>query len=136
MSDNVIHLSDSVLLDYMSSSKTKISIWLPNELYSQLQDIGCDTITEAVVRQLEISFVSHCPTQSDGELRSAYDVLNVTLEERNKYISSLKEHNNALQSEVEHLRELHNNYMLQMQTLINQRAIEAPGAKRPWWKIW
>jgi hypothetical protein len=25
--------------------------------------------------------------------------------------------------------------MLQMQTLINQRAIEAPGAKK-WWRFW
>ena len=29
-----------------------------------------------------------------------------------------------------------NNYMLQMQTLINQKAIEAPGAKKPWWRFW
>jgi hypothetical protein len=27
-------------------------------------------------------------------------------------------------------RQMHNNYMLEMQTLINQKAIEAPGTKK------
>ena len=26
--------------------------------------------------------------------------------------------------------------MMQVQTLINQKAIEAPGAKKPWWRFW
>jgi hypothetical protein len=29
-------------------------------------------------------------------------------------------------------RQIHRNYMLQVQILINQKAIEAPGAKKPW----
>ena len=37
--------------------------------------------------------------------------------------------------ELENLR-MNNNYMLQMQTLINQKAIEAPGAKKQWWRFW
>jgi hypothetical protein len=32
-------------------------------------------------------------------------------------------------------RQMHNNCMLQIQTLINQKA-KAPGAKNPWWKVW
>jgi hypothetical protein len=37
----------------------------------------------------------------------------------------------------EDLKKVHNNYMLQVQTLINQKAIEAPGAqKKPWFKFW
>jgi len=31
---------------------------------------------------------------------------------------------------------MYNNYTFQMQTSINQKAIEAPGAKRPWWRFW
>jgi hypothetical protein len=30
------------------------------------------------------------------------------------------------------LKQMHNNYMLKMQTLINEKAIEAPGAKKSW----
>jgi len=33
-------------------------------------------------------------------------------------------------------RQMYNNYTFQMQTSINQKAIEAPGAKRPWWRFW
>ena len=48
----------------------------------------------------------------------------------------LNAHNETLKKELEDIKNLYNNYMLQMQTLINQKAIEAPGAKRPWWRFW
>ena len=48
----------------------------------------------------------------------------------------LKDYNGSLKKELEDLKAIHNNYMLQMQTLINQKAIEAPGAKKPWWRFW
>ena len=48
----------------------------------------------------------------------------------------LERHNETLKKEVENLQNLYNNYMLQMQTLINQKVIEAPGAKKPWWRFW
>ena len=55
----------------------------------------------------------------------------------------LERHNETLKTELEKaaqdkedLKSIHNNYMLQMQTLITQRAIEAPGAKKPWWRFW
>jgi len=31
---------------------------------------------------------------------------------------------------------MYNNYFLQNQILINQKAIEALGAKKAWWKLW
>lgn len=34
------------------------------------------------------------------------------------------------------LQDTYNNYMAQMQTLIKQKAVEAPGAKKPWWRFW
>ena len=34
------------------------------------------------------------------------------------------------------LQDTHNNYMAQMQTLIKQKAVEASGAKKPWWRFW
>jgi hypothetical protein len=56
----------------------------------------------------------------------------------------LKDHNETLKAEIERagqdkeaIQNLYNNYMLQMQTLINQKAIEAPGAKKKrFWEIW
>jgi len=46
-------------------------------------------------------------------------------------------HNETLKAELEKvshdkddLKETHKNYMIQMQTLINQKSIEAPGVKK------
>jgi len=35
------------------------------------------------------------------------------------------------EKDKENLKKMHNNYFLQVQTLINQKAIEAPGVKKP-----
>ena len=56
----------------------------------------------------------------------------------------LEKHNETLKAELEKasqdkedLKQMHNNYFLQVQTLINQKAIEAPGEKKkPFWKFW
>lgn len=55
----------------------------------------------------------------------------------------LEKHNQTLNKELEkahqdkdNIQNLYDNYMRQMQTLIQQKAIEAPGNKKPWWKFW
>lgn len=56
----------------------------------------------------------------------------------------LEKHNFILKGELEKaerdkedLKQTYNNYFLQIQTLINQKAIEAPGEKKkPWYKFW
>jgi DNA repair exonuclease SbcCD ATPase subunit len=57
--------------------------------------------------------------------------------------AEIERHNETLKKELEKagqdkeaIQNLYNNYMLQMQTLINQKAIEVPGAKKPWWRFW
>jgi chromosome segregation ATPase len=58
------------------------------------------------------------------------------LEEKNFRIIDLQAHKETLKKELETLQNMHNNYMMQMQTLINQKAIEVPGSKKPWWRFW
>jgi|SRR5271157_2336544 len=55
----------------------------------------------------------------------------------------LHDHNETLKKELEKaerdkddLKTTYNNYFLQVQTLINQKFIEAPGSKKPWWRFW
>ena len=71
-----------------------------------------------------------------GELR-------VKVIEQREHIETLKaELEKASQREVtlqcthDNLQHTHDNYMAQMQTLIKQNVIEAPGAKKPWWRFW
>jgi hypothetical protein len=58
------------------------------------------------------------------------------LEEKNKHIETLKEELAKAERDKEDLKVTYANYFTQVQTLINQKAIEAPGTKKPWWKIW
>ena len=136
----------------MPEEKIRVSARISKELYdSCLQRY--DNITSAINACLEL-----LRTQSEDEKKKNEDTrqqnedihrhsedkrhtnedssgegeileLKVRVEEKERHIESLK-------SELDNLRSVHNNYMLQMQTLINQKAIEAPGAKKPWWRFW
>jgi chromosome segregation ATPase len=58
------------------------------------------------------------------------------MEETQKQIKNFqKELDKAERREI-YFEEMHNNYMMQVQTLINQKQIVAPGAKKPWWRFW
>lgn len=58
-------------------------------------------------------------------------------EELEKHNSTLKGELEKAERDKEDLKTTYNNYFLQVQTLINQRAIEAPGEKKkPFWKFW
>lgn len=121
----------------MIESKHKISILVPNNIYEKLLLLGYRTITEAVIKQLESSFIRSDQIEPDNnKIQSDYNILAAIVEERNRHIAGLEEHNRILKQDLQDLKEMHNNYMLQIQSLINQRAIEAPNSKRPWWKIW
>jgi transcriptional accessory protein Tex/SPT6 len=79
----------------------------------------------------------------DAPDKIEYARLQTRLEEKDKWIIELQNHNETLKKELEKssqdkeaVQNLYNNYMLQMQTLINQKAIEAQGAKKSWWKLW
>jgi len=58
------------------------------------------------------------------------------LKEKDRSIERLENDLNKAGQREEDLKNMHNNYFLQVQTLINQKAIEAPGAKKPWWQFW
>ena len=68
------------------------------------------------------------------ELSKAADPIEIThLRTRSE---ELERHNETLKKELEISQETHRNYMMQMQTLITQKQIEVPGAKKPWWRFW
>jgi hypothetical protein len=62
--------------------------------------------------------------------------LNIRLEEKDKQIEEKDKHIESLKVELTDLKSMHNNYIHQMQTLINQKAIEARGGKKSWWGFW
>ena len=130
----------------MPEDKIRVSARIPKELYDVCLQ-RYDNITSAINAGLELlSFQSEDKTKTnednlktsedrssrqneDSNRQSDIQELKARVEEKDRHIESLK-------GELDNLRSIHNNYMVQVQTLINQKAIEAPGAKKHWWRFW
>jgi hypothetical protein len=135
MSDSKITACAKVpkeLYDFSIQKYTKISVAI-------IVGLDKDSIQNGVQNQNSIQ--NGIPNQSesirDDEAQPEKDSILKAENER------LQEINEILLANVEELKKdkdtiqnLYNNYMLQMQTLINQKSIEAPGAKKPWWRFW
>ncbi|WP_370574228.1 hypothetical protein [Methanomethylovorans sp.] len=137
----------------MPEDKRKINAWIPIELYEKVVSAGYSSTTEAIIKGLEMLF-QDTKESSEDNLGYIKDIQllhaeNETLKEQilkapdpGEYIqlhtrcNELQEHNSTLKKDLQDLKDMHNNYMLQVQTLINQKAIQGPGKARPWWKIW
>jgi uncharacterized protein (DUF3084 family) len=146
----------------MQEQKRKISVWVPSELYDNVLHAGYISPTNAVIQGFEMLTRAQSEDSPEevrrqmqvirGQMQAEIDTLkneiqrlNISLQEApdpTEFVEirarsrELERHNETLKKEVENLQNLYNNYMLQMQTLINQKAIEVPGAKKPWWRFW
>jgi Arc/MetJ-type ribon-helix-helix transcriptional regulator len=108
------------------------------ETFRQFEDIPkTNTKCQILTANLEkkVSEIAVLQATFQGSLKLS--------EEKDKRIGDLENEIEALLTELkktnqdkEDLKSMHNNYMLQMQTLINQKSIEVPGAKKPWWIFW
>ena len=91
--------------------------------------------------QAEINTLKNEIVRLNISLQEAPDPIELT--ELRVRSEEMEKHNETLRTELEKagqdkeaIQNLYNNYMLQMQTLINQKAIEVPGAKKHWWRFW
>lgn len=135
--------------------KKKIQAWIPLSIWIKIESFGFKSQNEAVNFAFEKIIEIQDNNQNESENNqidsknnqiesSMINELQARLEEKEKWIIELQNHNETLKTELEKagqdkddLKETHKNYMLQMQTLINQKAIEAPGAKKKrFWEIW
>lgn len=111
----------------------KIQAWVPNELWDDLNTEGITSPTSAVTQGLQLLLET---TKGSSQNYQETTIVKARLEEKEKQLEEKEGHIDTLKKELEDLKAMHNNYMLQVQTLINQKAIDAPGNKKPWWKIW
>lgn len=122
----------------MSDETKRIGARVPVSLLDKLCDAGYDSHTEAILKGLELLITQAKPSLTCETKENNSE----TTEHKNKIESLgvenrlLTEHIDTLKKELEISQETHRNYMMQMQTLINQKSIEAPGAKKSWWKFW
>jgi hypothetical protein len=110
--------------DYMPDEKRKISVRIPVITLESVRQLGYDSPTEAIIKGLELLInekepCDNCQTKSD----------NSRTQEQQIEIEFLRK-------EIDDLKSIHNNYMIQVQTILNQKVVEAPGSKKPWWRFW
>jgi hypothetical protein len=134
----------------VSEEKHKINVWCPESLWKQVETLGFDSPTRAVIA----SFEKLVSSSQDGGLKDqirhdkeaeiqemekklneakkrALDVqreLSSRLEEANHQIEGLKK-------DKENLIEMYNKHVLQVQVLLNQKEIEVHKAKKFWWRF-
>ena len=125
----------------MSDEKKKVSAWVDVSLVESLRQHGYNNLTEAIITgfKMIIANVEESTTSDNSSKASDSSSKDVDMLEKEVLKHEnvmLKDYNDSLKKELEDLKSMHNNYMLQMQTLINQKAIEAPGAKKKWWQFW
>ena len=134
--------------------KKKIQAWVSASTWIQIESFGFKSQNEAVNFAFERIIENQYNNQHESENNqidpknnqiesNMINELQARLEEKEKWIIELQNHNETLKKELDNagqdkddLKETHKNYMLQIQTLINQKAIEAPGTKKPWWQFW
>jgi len=108
----------------MPDEKKKISAWIPLKTLADLEDKGYTNKTDAILAGLECLIMGD--TKED----------NGRFNEAQKHIETLKTELGRANQDKQILSDMYNSHVLQVQTLINQKSIEAPGEKKPWWKIW
>ncbi len=134
--------------------KRKIQAWVPVSIYNQIEIFGFKSQNEAVNFAFVKLLETHGKNQDESKMNQNESNLNqvdsklinelqARLKERENSFKEIQSHNETLKAELDKagqreqdLKAMYNNYMLQMQTLINQKAIEAPGTKKPWWRFW
>jgi len=139
----------------MPDEKVRVNAYIPYELYEKLTESGLNK-TEAITKGLEWVLGEEGTNQDvsnslDPELvMSLKDRIN-SLEDQlkskgtgyhdriNSLEDQLKTKDNQISEKDSQIQKLTDNMQAQsvhIQTLINQKAIEAPGAKKPWWRFW
>jgi len=116
------------------TDKRKVNAWIPISLYDRVSKAGYIKITEAIITGLEL-LLQDSKTDISG-YEQELQLMQAEISKLQVQCVELQAHNDTRKRDLQDMKELHSNYMLQVQTLINQRAIEAPGTKKQWWKFW
>lgn len=114
--------------------KKKIQAWVPVSIYNQIESFGFKSQNEAVnfafVKLLEIQDMNQDESKVNQNDSILINQLQARLDEKDNWIKELQDHNETLKKELDKashdkddLKNMHNNYFLQVQTLINQKAI-------------
>jgi flagellar capping protein FliD len=124
----VIQALEAFLTDAPGQSQTE-----SNELKA-IQEARIQELqnhNELLKKELEIILGSDKNTSSEEGKSNEELVMSL-----NRRIESLEDQLKTKDNQIGKLTENMQAQSVHIQTLINQKAIEAPGAKKPWWRFW
>jgi len=118
--------------------KKRVTVAIPMQLHRKLLDAGYG-VTEAIIEGLEL-LLNENDTKTTDNSNSMDDGLLLSYQER---IEDLKGQLNVKDTQIgekdvqiSELTKAMNAQAVHLQTVLSQKAIEAPGAKKPWWRFW
>src|SRR5659263_257197 len=133
-----------------SGDKVAITIRIPTSLYNMLVNAVSNgeytSQTACVIIALEQALnqdlqVPASNQQNDSNI--AIQLIAQQLEDKEIRILDLQAYNATMQNEINSFKDqlIAKDRQLEaqaihLQTVLNQKAIEAPGAKKPWWRFW
>jgi predicted nucleic acid-binding Zn-ribbon protein len=144
-------------ITHMNEEKKRINAFVPAQLYEQVMSKGYSTITEAIIKGFERLLeepeanIPERPSSLNDELLTSLqnqiksieyklsqapnpaelEGLQKLLGEKDERIKDLSREIEGLKKEVERL-DMFAHYFKSVEV----KQIEAPGAKKPWWKLW
>lgn len=140
-------------MQYVTEEKKRVTVAIPLQLHNELIDRGFG-VTEGIIKGLELLLEPRKETDQttqdntassfNQELLSSLQARITGLEEQIKVKDSQLESKDAqMDSRVSSLEEQLRvkdsqleKQAFHIQTMLTQKAIEAPGAKKPWWRFW
>ena len=133
-----------------SEDQVAITVRIPASIYEMLvkavskgeytSQTACVTIAleQALNPDLQVS-----ASNQQNESNIAIQLIAQQLQDKEIRILDLQAHNETIKNEIDNLkgqliakdRQLEAQ-AIHLQTVLNQKAIEAPGSKKPWWQFW
>ncbi len=128
----------------VQDEKVRVSLRVPNSILETVRQFGYTSMTDAILEGLQLLIQSkECKTiadecRQDGtrKFRTEIQEKDKQIDEKDRHIETLKRELAKANQDKDDLKKTFDNYMVQVQTLINQKAIEVPGTKKPWWRFW
>src|SRR5665647_417252 len=114
-----------------------------NEDKRPTKEDTCQTDEDNSSRESAIQELKAMVEGKDARIKELQELIKVNDGHQQQRIEDLKSHIYSLDNQmrtkddqIEKLNENMHKQAVHLQTLLNQKAIEAPGSKKPWWKIW
>lgn len=118
----------------MTENKKRINVYIPMEMYVQITQSD-KSLTDSIVEGLELVLTPKVE-QVEPDHKQILNLQEARITELQDQLKVKDEQLSVKDTQIDKLSENMQAQAVHIQTLISQKAIEAPGVKKPFWKFW